>query len=341
VFWTIPFKVQSRISTGWVFLLKPTPELWTLALDHRTQIVQGSDAALVVLRLHLKPGMVVIESGTGSGAMSYAIMRAIAPTGHLHTFEFNEHRAKQAEEEFKKNRVGHLVTVRHRDVCAEGAEGGFGDHLNGKVDAVFLDLPAPWLALPRAHAALKAGETLCSYSPCIEQVIKTCDKLRELGFHSITTVENRLRSYDVRPVEFETPDFGDDDPTPKTKMEEDIEFGNEREIKNAEKESSITSNGDENMKVDGKETKEQQQQEEDRQQDSGGDGTKKNDEENGKNKASGDVTTSGEDDKTQEKKKRSRDPSKHQNRPKKTILTGKLFSQMRGHTAFLTFAVKS
>lgn len=59
----------------------------------------------------------------------------------------------------------------HRDVCAErGDGGGFGEDLDGKADAVFLDLPEPWLAVSHARVALKAGKTLCSYSPCIEQV---------------------------------------------------------------------------------------------------------------------------------------------------------------------------
>jgi hypothetical protein len=50
---------------GWVHLLAPTAELWTLALRHRTQILYVADIAMVVAGLDLRPGSTVLESGTG------------------------------------------------------------------------------------------------------------------------------------------------------------------------------------------------------------------------------------------------------------------------------------
>lgn len=76
--------------------LLPNPELWTASLRHRTQICQDLDQAMVVFMLGLKPGAQVLESGTGTGAMSHSLVRAISPSGHLHTVEFNETRATMA-----------------------------------------------------------------------------------------------------------------------------------------------------------------------------------------------------------------------------------------------------
>jgi tRNA (adenine57-N1/adenine58-N1)-methyltransferase len=190
---------------GWVYALAPTPELWAMALPHRTQIVHEIDASMIVFMLGVQPGFVVVESGTGSGAMSTTLMRAIAPDGHLHTFEFNEVRSEAARKEFHRNELEKLVTVRHRDVC--GRE-GFAPLSAASVDAVFLDLPEPWLAVPHAARVVRPDGRVGSYSPCIEQAVRCCAAFRAHGFHSVKTIETRLKTYDVRTVSAEVPDFG-------------------------------------------------------------------------------------------------------------------------------------
>ena len=53
----------SKNRKGWVYLLHPTPELWTVNLRHRTQILYTTDISMVILKLALKPGSIVVESG--------------------------------------------------------------------------------------------------------------------------------------------------------------------------------------------------------------------------------------------------------------------------------------
>uniref|UniRef100_A0A3B3Q576 tRNA (adenine(58)-N(1))-methyltransferase n=1 Tax=Paramormyrops kingsleyae TaxID=1676925 RepID=A0A3B3Q576_9TELE len=134
---------------GWVYVLHPTPELWTVSLPHRTQILYATDIAMITMMLELKPGSVVCESGTGSGSLSHSMLRCIAPTGHLYTVEFHQQRADKAAEEFREHKVGHLVTVLNQDVCKDG----FG--VSAVADAVFLDIPSPWEAVVHARTAIK------------------------------------------------------------------------------------------------------------------------------------------------------------------------------------------
>ncbi|XP_059641190.1 uncharacterized protein LOC132283275 [Cornus florida] len=178
---------------GFVYLLAPTPELWTLVLSHRTQILYVADISFVVMYLEIVPGCLVLESGTGSGSLTTSLARAVAPTGHVYTFDFHEQRAASAREDFERTGLSSLVTVGVRDIQGEG----FPVEFSGLADSVFLDLPQPWLAIPSTGKMLKKDGIICSFSPCIEQVQRSSEALR-LNFTDIRTFEVLLRTYEVR-----------------------------------------------------------------------------------------------------------------------------------------------
>ena len=58
-----PYGSRVQCAKGYVYVLYPTPELWTVNLPHRTQILYSTDIAMVTMQLDLKPGAVVVESG--------------------------------------------------------------------------------------------------------------------------------------------------------------------------------------------------------------------------------------------------------------------------------------
>jgi len=189
------FGTKVQLTRGYAYALHPTPELWTKTLPHRTQILYATDISMILVQLELRPGSVVVESGTGSASLSHSILRTIAPSGHLYTFDFHEQRVETAKQEFNKHGLGDKVTCVHRDVC------GSGFNLENKADAVFLDLPHPWEAVPHAKAALKAtGGRVCAFSPCIEQVQKTCESLKACGFNEISTLVCLLREFQVKKI---------------------------------------------------------------------------------------------------------------------------------------------
>ncbi|XP_065877587.1 uncharacterized protein [Euphorbia lathyris] len=177
---------------GFVYLLAPTPELWTLVLSHRTQILYIADISFLITYLEIVPGCLVLESGTGSGSLTTSLARAVAPTGHVYTFDFHEQRAASAREDFERTGVSSVVSVGVRDI--QGV--GFPDEYSGLADSVFLDLPQPWLAVGSAAKMLKQDAILCSFSPCIEQVQRSCEALKT-EFTDIRTFEVLVRTYEV------------------------------------------------------------------------------------------------------------------------------------------------
>ena len=195
---------------GFVYVLRPSCELWSLVLPHRTQILYIADIATVVAQLRLSPGMRVLESGTGSGSLTHALYRAVAPSGEVFTFEYHELRSIKAREEFEEHGIdlkakGERVEgeggvwVEQRDIEQLGfpTDGELYDE--GSADAVFLDLPGPWKCIPSVTRCLKVGGMVCSFSPCIEQVQKTLQVMNDEGvYYRMRTMEILLRPYEVR-----------------------------------------------------------------------------------------------------------------------------------------------
>ncbi|EYC13730.1 hypothetical protein Y032_0043g893 [Ancylostoma ceylanicum] len=185
----------SRISAtaGYVYALRPSAELWTRSLPRRTQILYTPDCSLILQLLDARPGSVICESGTGSGSLSHAIALAVAPSGHLYTHDIEESRTKKVEQEFKEHGLADVTTAVVQNVCTDGF------FVTNACDGVFLDVPAPWEAVPHAAAAISRfrGGRLVSFSPCIEQVQRACEIMRQVGFVQVETVEIVPRTYKV------------------------------------------------------------------------------------------------------------------------------------------------
>lgn len=208
-----------QASTGFVHVLPPTPEIWTASLPHRTQVVYTSDYSYILHRLRARPGVQIIEAGAGSGSFTHAAARAVfgqdaararpsehqvAGSGRVWSFEFHDQRVEKLRQEVADHVLADVVTVTHRDVYEEGFV--LEDISKGpvKANAVFLDLPAPWLALrhldrgPASPLDPSTAIHLCTFSPCVEQVQKTVATLRQMGWLEIEAVELSAKRIEVR-----------------------------------------------------------------------------------------------------------------------------------------------
>lgn len=138
-------------------------------------------------------------------------MRAICPSGHLFTYEFNQIRSEKAREDFTKLGfvANNLVTVTHRDVLTNGfllrnEEEDATIVGENSIDAVFLDLPSPQDAVGHAYKVLRKQGRLCNFSPCIEQVQKAVEQMARCGFYEIRTFETLSRDFSTNGVTFDS-----------------------------------------------------------------------------------------------------------------------------------------
>jgi len=208
--------------SGFLHLMYPTPESWTLSLPHRTQVVYTPDYSYILHRLRARAGGTVIEAGAGSGSFTHAAVRAVfngypqeqpankkQRLGKVCSFEFHEKRAGAVRQEISDHGLNGLVEVTHRDVYEDGFL--LGDPKTGKspkANAIFLDLPAPWLALKHlvrkpasgAESPLDPDSTvyLCTFSPCLEQAERTIRIMRQLSWLNISMVEVNHKRIDVK-----------------------------------------------------------------------------------------------------------------------------------------------
>jgi tRNA (adenine57-N1/adenine58-N1)-methyltransferase len=179
------YGTQISATAGYVYILRPTPDLWTKTLQRRTQILYTPDIAMILMLLDARPGSVICETGTGSGSLTHAIAVAIAPNGHLYSHDIDESRVKTVENDLKNHGLSGNSTVVLQNTC----EVGFC--VEDACDSVFLDLPAPWTAIAHAKRAINGarGGRLVSFSPCIEQVQRVCEELEAQGFVQLQTIE--------------------------------------------------------------------------------------------------------------------------------------------------------
>ena len=251
----VGLKAAVTASSGFAHLLPPTPESWTSSLPHRTQVVYTPDYSYILQRLRVRPGSQIIEAGAGSGSFTHAAARAAfsgssncsqvqklrgesstAKPGRVWSYEFHEQRVEKLKAEIRNHRLSDIVHLTHRDVCSDGfaVEQSEGDPI--QAEAVFLDLPAPWLALEhltrggepltnegdcqpsnygidftnthrnstapinRQRSVLNSKATIrvCTFSPCLEQVQRTVTTMRQLGWIEIEMVEIAAKRIDVR-----------------------------------------------------------------------------------------------------------------------------------------------
>jgi tRNA (adenine57-N1/adenine58-N1)-methyltransferase catalytic subunit len=183
-------------STTGASLLCFRPRLvdFVLKMGRGAQVIYPKDLGPILIYADVVPGARVLEAGTGSGALTMALARAVGPEGRVVSYEsrreFHDISRENLEQFFGK--VPAWVDLRVGDVREAAGRGETFDRL-------LLDLPAPWEVLPEVVAALQPGGLFCGYLPTTGQVQALVQGLEAAGFVEVETFEVLLRTWHVTP----------------------------------------------------------------------------------------------------------------------------------------------
>ncbi len=176
--------------------LKPTFGDYVLKMPRGAQVLYPKDLALIPMWADVYPGARVFEAGTGSGALTMALLRAVGPRGLVVTYEAREDFAKTAMTNIERymGPMTNLIPLR-RNVY-EGIS-LLDDGL--PFDRLVLDLPEPWQVVPHAAQALRSGGIYLSFVPTVPQVVQTVEALEKaMVFGMIETFETLLRTWSIQ-----------------------------------------------------------------------------------------------------------------------------------------------
>lgn len=170
-------------------VLKPSLTDFIMKSVRRTQIMYPKDIALMIMFGGLTSGSLVVEAGTGTGALTTALASSIQPQGKVFSYEVRGEFLDTAKKNLTRAGVNNYVELKNQDIT-EGI-----DEVN--MDSVILDLATPWLVVSHAYRVLKPCATIVSFSPTIDQVVKMSEALIEHSFIDITTIECLMREMQV------------------------------------------------------------------------------------------------------------------------------------------------
>jgi len=171
--------------------LRPLLADYTVSMARGAAVVYPKDAAQIVGLADIFPGARVLEAGSGSGALSCWLLRAVGEAGLVVSYErrpdFADVARRNVEAYFGGPHPAWRLTVGDLDGAAPG-----------EFDRVVLDLLAPWEHVAAAAGWLAAGGLICCYVATTTQLSRVVEALRgHGGFTEPAAWESLLRGWHV------------------------------------------------------------------------------------------------------------------------------------------------
>ncbi len=159
-------------------------------MHRRSGIVYPKDAAHLLAWADIWPGLRVLESGVGSGALTLVLLRAVGEHGQVIGYDVRADFLELTLSNVHTYASSANLLLRERDV--------YLGIVDSDLDRVVLDLPEPWRVLPHLDGKLRQGGWIAAYTPSIVQASQFVNALRGAGsFVQIETNEILLRGWHI------------------------------------------------------------------------------------------------------------------------------------------------
>jgi tRNA (adenine57-N1/adenine58-N1)-methyltransferase len=170
-------------------VIRPTLADFVLKMPRGAQVIYPKDLAPILMLADIAPGVKVLESGVGSGALSMAMLRTGATIVGYELREEFASRASKNVASFLGDEAMSRYRVELRD-CYEGID-------ETELDRVVLDLPEPWQVVPHAAERLVPGGIIVGYTPSITQAAQFREALGHARFQFAETLEVLHRTWHI------------------------------------------------------------------------------------------------------------------------------------------------
>jgi tRNA (adenine57-N1/adenine58-N1)-methyltransferase len=163
---------------------------YVLSMPRGATIVYPKDAALIVGFADIFPGARVLEAGVGSGALTLSLLRAVGPTGSVHSVERREEFAANATTNIENYFGGRPANW---SLAIGSVQEQEFDH---EFDRVILDMLAPWECVEMAANVLRPGGVFMAYVATTTQLSATAEALKDDGhFTEPESFESMVRGW--------------------------------------------------------------------------------------------------------------------------------------------------
>lgn len=170
-------------------IVKPNVNDFIDLMDRRCSILIQKDIGSVLAHTGLGAGDMVVDAGTGAGAIALNFGNVVGSEGKVYTYEIREDFAEVARKNIENFGITN-IEVKNKDI----KEGIDEDNL----DLIFLDLPKPFEIFEDVYDSLKVGGWLTVYAPYIDQAEVSYRIAKKLGFYNIDIIEILERGLEVR-----------------------------------------------------------------------------------------------------------------------------------------------